>query len=452
MKKLKLRIAAVCFLFIAALAVPSAAHAADYDDKKLEQWTQENLNFQLTGGNAGKEVTVLSSGAVNKKFSTLDEYLRSLDMFSVAVSASMDGITDSKLYWSQEKYKDVSGKSAHIAVLKADESSVWTQDSCMIFKVEDIGDSLCGIEVDMGASKDGPRDYKISYSVDNKETWMEFNQYGTDKGTVKTAGHTAKVFQKFTCNLARPYTEKMVQDDYLGNQNVKVFDDIYFKVSVASDYKADGTKGLYGSNKGEWGLKSIRLFEAWVGIDDPPAPPQSLKAYKTADGKITLSWRGSTDASGYEIYLKKGNGKYHKVKDIKSPSTRKYTLKNLSSKGIYKIRMRSYDKIKGAMTYSRYMTVTVDMKKQPLPKNLSVSKSLSLNVGQKKKINVKCTKGTDSRYIKTITYKIKNPKIASVKSSGYITGKKKGNTTVTVKVTLKSGLSKSFTTNLRVGK
>ncbi len=105
------------------------------------------------------------------------------------------------------------------------------------------------------------------------------------------------------------------------------------------------------------------VSHAAVLIDDPPAPPQVLRAYKTASRKVTLKWRGQLGVSGYEIYLKKGNGKYHKIKEIKSRKVRKYTVKNLSPRGVYRLRMRSYKNLEGERKYSRYMMLTVDMKK-----------------------------------------------------------------------------------------
>ena len=64
-----------------------------------------------------------------------------------------------------------------------------------------------------------------------------------------------------------------------------------------------------------------------------------------------------------ERKMKKGNGKYHKIKEIKSRKVRKYTVKNLSPRGVYRLRMRSYKNLEGERKYSRYMMLTVDMKK-----------------------------------------------------------------------------------------
>lgn len=67
-------------------------------------------------------------------------------------------------------------------------------------------------------------------------------------------------------------------------------------------------------------------------------------------------------------------------------------------------------------------------------------------------MTVKCTKGTSRSYINCITYKVKNAKFASVNNSGIVRGKKTGNTTITVKATLKSGLTKIFVTKVKVEK
>ncbi len=195
---------------------------------------------------------------------------------------------------------------------------------------------------------------------------------------------------------------------------------------------------------------SAKYVMSTVFIDDPPAPPQDFQAYKTAERKVTLRWRGLIAVSGYEVYIKKDDGKFHLVKEVKSRSSRKYTVKGLSPNKKYKLAMRSYKILDGEKKYSRYVTATVDMKKQPLPKDLSVAKSLIVKVGQEKKIAVKSRRGRGSKYIKGISCKIRNKEVANASPTGVIVGKKAGRTTATIKVTLKSGLSKTFRMRINV--
>ena len=49
-----------------------------------------------------------------------------------------------------------------------------------------------------------------------------------------------------------------------------------------------------------------------------------------------------------------------------------------------------------------------------------------------------------------MTYKSSNPKVATVSSSGKVTGKKKGNAKITVTMQIKAGAKKTVTTKVKV--
>ena len=443
----RLKAIAIYFSIIVTLGVPAIASAAD---ENTDRWMSPYLEFHLTGGKAGERVTSLSSGTVKREFSTLDEYDDACGDYAVTVSGSMGGQEESAFYWSQQPYRNQQGKSEQIAVLSADAEHPWSGESCMIFQFADIGCYIEGIEVEMGASADGPRDFKISYSTDLGKTWNAFTSFGTDKGSVLAAGSTGTVFKKNAKDIKRTYKTCSVSAGFVdGDWDVKVYDDIYFKVSVNSDYKADGTAGLYGSTAGEWGIRSVKMLGGTADVYDPPGTPGYLEAHKISEKTAVLTWM-RTSGEGYEIYLKKGNGSYRKIGTVASDVT-KYKLKNLSPKAIYKLRMRAYCDWNGETRYGHYSkAVTLNMKKQPLPKNLSIKKSFSIKVGKKKRLAVTCTGGTSKSYIKKVTYQVKNPKIASVNSSGMVRGKRKGNTVVTVNVVLKSGLKKTWKSRVKV--
>jgi hypothetical protein len=196
---------------------------------------------------------------------------------------------------------------------------------------------------------------------------------------------------------------------------------------------------------------------------DMPIVPADVKAYKTEANTITVTWKNTntiTDSYlkwGYDIYLKEGDGKYKLVKTIMSGKTQKYKLTGLSENQTYRIRIRAFkilypgteneDKWNSDLTKA----VKVNMKTQLLPSNLKVKKKLQVKVGAKKTLAVSVTKGKDTSLIKKISYSSNKPKVATVKS-GVIKGKKKGTATITTKVTLKSGLKKTFATKVRVTK
>ncbi len=93
--------------------------------------------------------------------------------------------------------------------------------------------------------------------------------------------------------------------------------------------------------------------------------PQSLKATSKSK-KVTLSWKKVSDASGYEVYRATSkNGKYTKIKTIKSGKTVKYVdSKKLKTNKKYYYKVRAYKKVNGKKYYTAYTSVkSVKVKK-----------------------------------------------------------------------------------------
>lgn len=72
------------------------------------------------------------------------------------------------------------------------------------------------------------------------------------------------------------------------------------------------------------------------------------------------------------------------------------------------------------------------------------------SVGVNKTVSTKMSSKLDKRNVKSITYSTKNKKIATVSSSGKVTGKKKGKTTLTATVKFVNGGSKKVTMTINV--
>ena len=441
MKKRKVTVLSI--LLIAVLAFPVVASAMD---RELSRYMSVKSELELTGGTAGESVTQLSNGTFDRTFSTAEEFWQSVPVVSVA--AVMDNTTGSALYWSEKPYKNEEGNSEQVAVLKADAAHKWNENSCIIIKMQDLRGYIAGIQIEMGASPDGPRDYKFEYSLDGKN-YYPLGAQGEQASITEPYNITYLYEDDISAlRLERKYTKGTLKDEEGRNCEVRSFQDVYFKVSVASDYKVNGENGLYGSDKGEMAIRSVKFLQYDIVIDDPATTPYNVKAYKTSEDNITVSWK-SGDSS--EIYLKKGNGAYEKVRTITDSAITKCELTGLSPTATYKVKVRSYNKMSYDIFSSFSKPVTVNMKKQPILKNLSVNKTLTLKVGKSKELAVKLTDGTSKSFIKSIKYSVKNPNIATVKS-GTIKGIKAGSTQVKTKVTLKSGLKKTFTTKVKVKK
>ena len=73
--------------------------------------------------------------------------------------------------------------------------------------------------------------------------------------------------------------------------------------------------------------------------------------------KAKIEWEKDTQASGYTIYMStKKDGKYKKVKKIKSNKTTEYTVNNLKPKKMYYFKVCSYKNVGGKTYYSTKMS------------------------------------------------------------------------------------------------
>ncbi len=86
--------------------------------------------------------------------------------------------------------------------------------------------------------------------------------------------------------------------------------------------------------------------------------PSKVKSFKVkgAKKKITVTWKQSSGAAGYEIsYSKKKSSGYKKLATIKSGGTTKYSKK--LTKGTYYVKMRPYMNRSGEKLYGSYTSV-----------------------------------------------------------------------------------------------
>lgn len=142
----------------------------------------------------------------------------------------------------------------------------------------------------MGASTDGPRDFKMEYSVDGVH-YSALNQYGSETASLSKADTIQMIFQKNVRNLPRTFNKKSIKEkgmDFVWD--LKLYDDVYFKITPASDYRADGSRGLFGSGQGEWAIRSVELLVDTQEAADKDSDPalQEFAAYKTGKKEITL--------------------------------------------------------------------------------------------------------------------------------------------------------------------
>ena len=85
----------------------------------------------------------------------------------------------------------------------------------------------------------------------------------------------------------------------------------------------------------------------------PPAKVKLKSAKRIGKTKIKRSWKKVSGASGYEIYMKTGKGKYKKIKSLGKTKT-SYVKTGLKRKTSYMFRIRAYKKSGKKKIYGSY--------------------------------------------------------------------------------------------------
>lgn len=86
-----------------------------------------------------------------------------------------------------------------------------------------------------------------------------------------------------------------------------------------------------------------------------PAKTKFTDNTSSKSESITLRWKESKGAKGFEIYrCTKKNGEYSLVKTITSADTLKWTNKNLDDKKTYFYKIRPYTEVNGTKVYGKY--------------------------------------------------------------------------------------------------
>lgn len=88
-----------------------------------------------------------------------------------------------------------------------------------------------------------------------------------------------------------------------------------------------------------------------------PARVNLSTAKRKGGSKVSLIWKRAAGASGYEIFMKTGNGKYKKVKTVGNGKTLSFTMTELSKKKAYSFRVRPYVVVDGINIYGAYSNV-----------------------------------------------------------------------------------------------
>ena len=100
--------------------------------------------------------------------------------------------------------------------------------------------------------------------------------------------------------------------------------------------------------------KEIAGSELELATATSPAKVKISSLSRKSSTKATLKWKKVTGASGYEVYMKTGSGKYKLVKTIKKGKTVSFTKSKLKKGKKYTFKVRAYKTAGGKKVYGAY--------------------------------------------------------------------------------------------------
>ncbi len=167
------------------------------------------------------------------------------------------------------------------------------------------------------------------------------------KNTSTSLTFTWKKVNGVNYRLAFYKGSKKVSTKYLkGNRYT------YKKLKAATGYtlKITPYRVVNGKNIYAPAAKQVKTATA-------PAAVKLKAVKKTGRSKVKLTWKKTTGATGYEIYMKTNNAGYKKIKSISKAKTVSYAKTGLKKGKTYSFRLRAYKTVNGSKIYGAYSKV-----------------------------------------------------------------------------------------------
>ncbi|MBE5942478.1 MAG: hypothetical protein E7264_08080 [Lachnospiraceae bacterium] len=185
----------------------------------------------------------------------------------------------------------------------------------------------------------------VGYAYSNSRI-KAYTDVTTQKTTYKLSSKKMGVSKGSTAKLSLLINPSAVQRKVTWSSSNKKI------ATVSSTGKIKGKSYGTVTIKGKFAAgKKTKTLTCKVTVG--PAKIKNFKA-KGAKKKVTLTWKKSSGASGYEVcYGKSSNGSFKKLTTVKSGSKTKVTAK-IKKKGTYYVKMRPYVKKGGKTLYGSY--------------------------------------------------------------------------------------------------
>lgn len=152
------------------------------------------------------------------------------------LSASINGTDKLQLIYSKDEYTDEWGAKVHVPVMAASETNPWGENACYEIKCSTEGYENVSFSASLGATKKGPRDFKLQYSLDG-ENYIDVE--GSERSLTNN-----KEMQKLYSSFELP--------EECANREI-----LYIRVVIASDVMVNGSEGLAGAAGGEAAINHI---------------------------------------------------------------------------------------------------------------------------------------------------------------------------------------------------
>ena len=223
------------------------------------------------------------------------------------------------------------------------------------------------------------------------------------------------------------FTEpKLVTDNSYTAQSLASNSYYVFKVSAV--LKVSSSQTIYS--------KEATSDKVFIPLSIATVP--NFKAAASGTDSVALTWSSLSDIDGYKIYL---DGSL--VKTITSSFTTSYTITNLTAGKSYKVAICAYiTNIDGATIEGEKTETTVTVATASVQNVNITSRPSTLSVGQTYPVVVSVTPENASN--KNVTYNSSDTSVATISSTGLITAKAAGTTTIRVTSVADSSKSARF--------
>ncbi len=380
-----IKIILVSFLFFAVM--PLNANAATSKNNLTVENDQVAVSLNIPEGKTGA-VTSLRlqlrvsavSGTMEQPSFTFDSGIKS-EIKDAAVIAEEDGSYLVDLILSGKKDKDIFGDNEYVklGMLSPQPSSEEYE-----IKVEIVGEmDDSGQPVVRYVDASGTT--AMTAPLTDTEPVI-VNQEDQSSGEVFTKTPTLKASAKNgSKSVSFSWSKIEGADGYVlyevsGNKDTKVKELSASTRSASKNYSYATTHKfkICAYKKASDGSKRFGNYSPVVSVTVGPDQVKSFSPQYKSTTKVTLSWKKTSGATGYEIYrsTKKSSG-YKLVQKINKGSTTSYTMKHESGK-LYYYKVKAYITKSGKTIYGNFSSASMAKTKAPALKASVKSKSVTL--------------------------------------------------------------------------